>query len=345
MGYVRAVFFRRGGAPAGGRGAAGAGAGGTMGGDGIVHEMKLFAGNANPGLAREICTYLGVELGAAEIGRFSDGEILVRIRENTRGRDVFVIQPTSPPVNDNLMELLIMVDALRRASAHRITVVLPYYGYSRQDRKAEPRVPITAKLVANLVTAAGADRVLCTDLHAGQLQGYFDIPVDNLMASPVLLEYFRRKGLERPVIISPDAGGVERARNFAKRLDASLAIIDKRRLAPNVAEVMNIIGDVEGRTAVILDDMIDTAGTLVQAASAAKAKGAARVFAAATHAVLSGKARERILASPLEEVVVTNTVPHPEVAGSRITVLSVASLLGEGIRRIHENASVSSLFA
>jgi len=309
-----------------------------------VHELKLFAGNANPVLAREICAYLGIELGAAEVGRFSDGEIMIRIRENTRGSDVFVIQPTCPPVNDNLMELLIMVDALRRASADRITVVLPYYGYSRQDRKAEPRVPITAKLVANLITAAGADRVLCTDLHAGQLQGYFDIPVDNLMASPVLLEFFRRKGLDRPVVVSPDAGGVERARNFAKRLDASLAIIDKRRLAPNVAEIMNIIGDVQGRPAIILDDMIDTAGTLVQAASAVRANGASRVFAAASHAVLSGKARERIAASALEEVVVTNTIPQAESADSKITVLSVASLLGEGIRRIHENTSVSSLF-
>jgi ribose-phosphate pyrophosphokinase len=306
--------------------------------------MKLFAGNANPVLAREISAYLGVPLGAAEVGRFSDGKIMVRISENTRGRDVFVIQSTCPPVNDNLMELLIMVDALRRASADRITVVLPYYGYSRQDRKAEPRVPITAKLVANLITAAGADRALCTDLHAGQLQGYFDIPVDNLMASPVLLEYFRRKNLDRPVVVSPDAGGVERARNFAKRLDASLAIIDKRRLAPNVAEIMNIIGDVEDRPAIILDDMIDTAGTLAQAASAVQAKGASRVFAAASHAVLSGKARERIAASPLEEVVVTNTIPPADTAGGKIMVLSVASLLGEGIRRIHENTSVSSLF-
>jgi ribose-phosphate pyrophosphokinase len=309
-----------------------------------VHEMKIFAGNANPVLAGEICAYLGVSLGEAKVGRFSDGEVMVRINENTRGRDVFVIQSTCPPVNDNLMELLIMVDALRRASADRITVVLPYYGYSRQDRKAEPRVPITAKLVANLITAAGADRALCTDLHAGQLQGYFDIPVDNLMASPVLLECFRRKNLDRPVVVSPDAGGVERARNFAKRLDASLAIIDKRRLAPNVAEIMNIIGDVEGRPAIILDDMIDTAGTLVQAASAVMAKGASRVFAAATHAILSGQARERIAASPLEEVVVTNTIPPADAPGGKITVLSVASLLGEGIRRIHENNSVSSLF-
>jgi len=342
MGYVFAAFFRA--SPVAGGGVAHACRLALPGGDGNVPEMKLFAGNANPVLAREICAYLGVELGAAEVGRFSDGEIMVRIRENTRGRDVFVIQSTCPPVNDNLMELLIMVDALRRASADRITVVLPYYGYSRQDRKAEPRVPITAKLVANLITAAGADRVLCMDLHAGQIQGYFDIPVDNLMASPVLLEYFRHKNLVRPVVVSPDAGGVERARNFAKRLDASLAIIDKRRLAPNVAEIMNIIGDVEGQPAIILDDMIDTAGTLVQAANAVRAKGASRVFAAASHAILSGKARERIDASPLEEVVVTNTIPPAPATGDKITVLSVASLLGEGIRRIHENTSVSSLF-
>ena len=259
-----------------------------------MHEMKLFAGNANPVLAREISEYLGVPLGAAVVGRFSDGEIMVRISENIRGRDVFVIQSTCPPVNDNLMELLIMIDALRRASAYRITVVLPYYGYSRQDRKAEPRVPITAKLVANLITAAGADRVLSTDLHAGQLQGYFDIPVDNLMAAPVLLEYFRRKGLERPVVVSPDAGGVERARNFAKRLDASLAIIDKRRLAPNVAEIMNIIGDVEGRPAIILDDMIDTAGTLVQAASAVAPRAPRASSPRRPTRCSPGKALERI---------------------------------------------------
>jgi len=307
-------------------------------------ELKVFGGRAHPALTGEICRNLGREAGRVTLYNFSDGENYCQIEENVRGGDVFVVQPTCPPVNDNLMELLIMIDALRRASAFRITVVLPYYGYSRQDRKAEPRVPITAKLVANLVTAAGADRVLCTDLHAGQLQGYFDIPVDNLMASPVLLEYFRRKGLERPVVVSPDAGGVERARNFAKRLDASLAIIDKRRLAPNVAEIMTIIGDVEGRTAIILDDMIDTAGTLVQAANAVKAKGASRVLAAATHAVLSGKARERIANSALEEVVVTNTIPPDGLPGGTITVLSVANLLGEGIRRIHENASVSSLF-
>jgi ribose-phosphate pyrophosphokinase len=312
----------------------------------MQQEMKIFSGTSNPVLAREICDYLGEPLGSAEINRFSDGEIIFRIKENIRGRDVFVIQSTCPPVNDNIMELLIMVDALRRASAHRITVVLPYYGYSRQDRKSEPRVPITAKLIANLLTTAGVRRVLCTDLHAGQIQGYFDIPVDNLFASPVILDYFKQKRLERPVIISPDAGGVERARAFAKRLDASLAIIDKRRTGMNVTELMNIIGEVEGRNAIILDDMIDTAGTLIQAAEAVKLKGAACVMAAASHAVLSGKAKDRIRESSLEEVVVTNTIPQSDSAltGGKLTVLSVAGLLGEGIRRIHENSSVSSLF-
>ncbi len=311
----------------------------------MQHKMKIFSGNSNPGLAREISDYLGEPLCDAEISRFSDGESMFRINENIRGRDVFVIQSTCPPVNDNLMELLIMVDALRRASAHRITTILPYYGYARQDRKAQPRVPITAKLVANLLTTAGVDRVLCTDLHAGQIQGYFDIPVDNLFAAPVILEYLRSRKLHRPVIISPDAGGVERARAFAKRLNASLAIIDKRRTSPNVAQLMNIIGDVEGREAIILDDMIDTAGTLIQAAEAVKKKGAVRVMAAATHAVLSGKARERIRDSALEEVVVTNSIPlNGDDDTGKLTVLSLAGLLGESIRRIHENSSVSSLF-
>ena len=311
----------------------------------MQHKMKIFSGNSNPGLAREISDYLGEPLCDAESSRFSDGESMFRINENIRGRDVFVIQSTCPPVNDNLMELLIMVDALRRASAHRITTILPYYGYARQDRKAQPRVPITAKLVANLLTTAGVDRVLCTDLHAGQIQGYFDIPVDNLFAAPVILEYLRSRKLHRPVIISPDAGGVERARAFAKRLNASLAIIDKRRTSPNVAQLMNIIGDVKGREAIILDDMIDTAGTLIQAAEAVKKKGAVRVMAAATHAVLSGKARERIRDSALEEVVVTNSIPlNGDDDTGKLTVLSLAGLLGESIRRIHENSSVSSLF-
>jgi ribose-phosphate pyrophosphokinase len=309
----------------------------------MQHEMKIFSGTSNPELSREISEYLGAPICKAEVTRFSDGEIMYRINENIRGRDVFLIQSTCPPVNDNIMELLIMVDALRRASAHRITTVLPYYGYGRQDRKAEPRVPITAKLVANLLTTAGVSRVLCADLHAGQIQGYFDIPVDNLFAMPVLIEYFKHKKFSRPVVISPDAGGVERARAFAKRLDASLAIIDKRRTGANVTEIMHIIGDVEGREAIILDDMIDTAGTLIQAAEAVSKKGAASVMAAATHAVLSGKAKERIRDSSLQEVVVTNTIPHPASDG-KLTVLSLAGLLGEGIRRIHENSSVSSLF-
>lgn len=311
----------------------------------MQHAMKIFSGSSNPGLAAEICEYLDTPLGRADINRFADGEIMFHIQENVRGRDVFIIQSTSPPVNDNLCELLIMVDAFRRASARRITAVLPYYGYSRQDRKSEPRVPITAKLVANLMTTAGVDRVLCTDLHAGQIQGYFDIPVDNLFAAPVILEYFRSLKLQNLVIISPDAGGVERARAFAKRLDASLAIIDKRRTGMNVTQLMNIIGDVKDRTAVILDDMIDTAGTLIQAAEAVKNKGAEKVMAAATHAVLSGPAKERIRNSALEEVIVSNSVPHTDLGDdSRVTVLSLAELLGEGIRRIHENSSVSSLF-
>jgi ribose-phosphate pyrophosphokinase len=309
----------------------------------MLHEMKIFTGSSNPHLAQEICEYLGESLCSAEITRFSDGEIMFRINENIRGRDVFLIQSTCPPVNDNIMELLIMVDALRRASAHRITAILPYYGYSRQDRKAEPRVPISAKLFANLLTTAGVDRVLCTDLHAGQIQGYFDIPVDNIFAMPVLIEYFKTKNFSRPVVVSPDAGGVERARAFAKRLDASLAIIDKRRTGANITELMNIIGDVAGREAIILDDMIDTAGTLIQAAEAVSLQGASSVMAAATHAVLSGNAKERISQSSLQEVVVTNTIPHPPNDG-KLTVLSVAGLLGEGIRRIHSNSSVSSLF-
>ncbi len=312
----------------------------------MQHKMKIFSGNSNPGLAREISDYLGEPLCDAEISCFSDGESMFRINENIRGRDVFVIQSTCPPVNDNLMELLIMVDALRRASAHRITTILPYYGYARQDRKAQPRVPITAKLVANLLTTAGVDRVLCTDLHAGQIQGYFDIPVDNLFAAPVILEYLRSRKLHRPVIISPDAGGVERARAFAKRLNASLAIIDKRREKANVSEVMHIIGDVEGMDAILLDDMVDTAGTLTNAARALKANGARAVYAACTHAVLSGPAVARLVDSPLEELITTDTIPlSAEAAGSgKIRALTVAPLLAKAIRRVTECGSVSSLF-
>jgi ribose-phosphate pyrophosphokinase len=309
-------------------------------------EFKIFSGNSNPLLAAQICDYLKVPIGNAVVGAFSDGEVRVRINENIRGRDIFVIQSTCPPVNQNLMELLIIIDALRRASAERITAVLPYYGYARQDRKAEPRVPITAKLVADLITAAGATRVLTLDLHAGQIQGFFDIPVDNLFALPVLINYFKQKDLQDPVVVSPDAGGVERARALAKQLGSSLAIIDKRRTGVNEAEIMNIIGEVEGRDALIVDDMIDTAGTLAQAARAIKNKGALRVFASCTHPVFSGPALDRIRDSSLEEVVATNTIPLCDAARTmgKITELSVAPLLGEAIIRIHDDSSVSSLF-
>jgi ribose-phosphate pyrophosphokinase len=308
--------------------------------------MKLFTGNANIELARDIAAYLNCPLGDAYVATFSDGEINVKINENVRGADVFVVQPTSSPVNNHLMELLIMIDAFRRASARRITAVMPYYGYARQDRKAQPRVPITSRLVADLITTAGADRVLTIDLHAGQIQGFFDVPVDNLFATPVIFDYLKTKQLENPVIISPDAGGVERARAFGKRLGASIAIIDKRRSAPNVAEVMNIIGDVEGRDALLLDDMIDTAGTITQAVHALKAHGAKRVMAACSHAVLSGPAIKRINESELDEVVVTNTIAmdNKQKECPKLVVLTVAPLLGEAIRRIHEEASVSSLF-
>ncbi|HWS16149.1 MAG TPA: ribose-phosphate pyrophosphokinase, partial [Candidatus Methylomirabilis sp.] len=276
---------------------------------------------------------------------FSDGEVNVEIRDNVRGVDVFIIQPTSPPVNDHLMELLILMDGLKRASAKRVTAVLPYYGYARQDRKVLPRAPITAKLVADLLTAAGVSRLLTMDLHAGQIQGFFNIPVDHLYSAPVLLEHIKANYGDDIVIVSPDAGGVERARAFAKRLSASLAIIDKRRLAPNVAEVMNIIGEVEGKTAILLDDMVDTAGTLAQSADALRRKGAKHIYACATHAVLSGPAIERLEKSEIEELVVTNTIPlGPKAACKKIRVLSVAPLLGEAIKRIHFQDSVSSLF-
>ncbi len=310
-------------------------------------ELKLFSGNANPALAKEICQCLGVGLGEALVSEFSDGEIRVRIEENVRGADVFVVQSCCTPVNNSIMELLIMIDALKRSSAYRITAVIPYFGYARQDRKDQPRVPISAKLMADLITTAGADRVLTMDLHAGQIQGFFNIPVDHLYATPVLLDYITREGGPDLVVVSPDAGGVERARAFAKRLQASLAIIDKRREGPNNAQIMNIIGDVEGRNALLLDDMIDTAGTIVQGAQACAEKGARMVWAGCTHPVLSGPALERIQESCLTQVVVTNTIPlnGKDQRCPKLRVLSVAPLLGEAITRIHEEESVSSLFA
>ncbi|GAB4536526.1 MAG: ribose-phosphate pyrophosphokinase [Thermodesulfovibrionia bacterium] len=308
--------------------------------------IKLFTGNSNRRLAEEIAGYLGVPVGSATVSTFSDGEIMVQINENVRGSDVFLIQSTCHPVNNNLMELLLMLDAFKRASVGRITAVIPYYGYGRQDRKVLPRVPISAKLVADLITVAGTDRVLTVDLHVGQIQGFFNIPVDHLYAAPVLAEYIRERYANDTVIVSPDAGGVERARAFAKRLNTSLAIIDKRRERANVSEVMHVIGDVNGKDAILLDDMIDTAGTVTNAVSALKENGANRVIAACTHAVLSGPAIDRINSSGLEEVIVTNTIPmdSEQERCKRLTVLSVAPLLGEAIKRIHEETSVSSLF-
>lgn len=308
--------------------------------------IKVFSGNSNPGLAEKICGYLDVPLGRAQVKTFSDGEIAVEIDESVRGLHTFVVQPTCPPVNKNIMELLIMIDALRRASAERINAVIPYYGYARQDRKVAPRQPISAKLVANLIAVAGASRVLTMDLHAGQIQGFFDIPVDNLYASPILLDYLRKKFKDDLVLVSPDAGGVERARAFAKRLDATLAIIDKRREMANVTQVMHIVGHVKGKISVILDDMVDTAGTLAKAAEALKKHGAVAVYACCTHAVLSGNAVERIDNSPIEELIVTDTIPITQEGNNckKIKVLSVAELFGETIKRIHNNESVSSLF-
>jgi ribose-phosphate pyrophosphokinase len=311
-------------------------------------KIKIFSGNSNPDLALKICACLGVPLGAARVRRFSDGEVMVEIGENVRGRDVYVVQSTCAPTNDNLMELLVITDALKRASAATITAVIPYYGYARQDRKAAPRTPITAKLVADLITTAGVNRVVTVDLHAGQIQGFFNIPVDNLYAAPVILNYLKdRFSGEQVVMVSPDAGGTERARAFAKRLEYSLAVIDKRRTGPNVAEVMHLIGDVRDKIAIILDDMVDTAGTLTQAAKALKTNGAKAIYACATHGVLSGPAIERINASDIEEIVLTDTIPANtgDVATTKIRILSVADLLAEAIRRIHEDESVSSLFA
>ncbi|MGD0498544.1 MAG: ribose-phosphate pyrophosphokinase [Bryobacteraceae bacterium] len=309
-------------------------------------RLKIFSGNANTALAQEICEAHGVPLGKAMVKQFSDGEIYLQIKENVRGADVFIIQPTCTPVDRNLMELLLMMDALKRASAERITAVLPYYGYARQDRKDKPRVPVSARLVADLIEAAGADRVLTLDLHAAQIQGFFRVPVDHLFATPVLIEHFRAQNIDNLTVVSPDAGGVERARAFAKRMNCPLAIIDKRREEANVAEIMNVVGEVKGRHCLLVDDLIDTAGTLVKGAAAILAKGAASVSACATHAVLSGPAVSRIEASGLKEVVFTNSIPLSKAAKkcSRIKSLSVAKLLSEAIRSIHDETSVSVLF-
>jgi ribose-phosphate pyrophosphokinase len=312
----------------------------------MLDHLEIFSGKSNPSLAQEICGVLDMPLGKAHVEEFSDGETLVEIQENVRGKDVFVVQSTCTPVNNNVMELLIMVDALKRASAERITAVVPYYGYARQDRKVAPRVPITAKLVADLITSSGVDRILTIDLHAGQIQGFFNIPVDHLFATPIILDYIRKHFADDLVIVSPDAGGVERARAFAKRLGSSLAIIDKRRTDVNEARVMNIIGDIKGKPVILLDDMVDTAGTLTESISALLETGALSVSACATHPVLSGPAVQRINDSPLRELVVANTIPLREDAKSckKIKVLSIAPLLAEAIRRIHNNDSVSSLF-
>jgi ribose-phosphate pyrophosphokinase len=310
-------------------------------------ELKIFAGNSNPPLAEEISQYLNVPLGKAVVETFSDGESKIEIKENVRGADVFVLQSTSAPGNNNVMELLLMLDAFKRASAKRITAVIPYYGYARQDRKVVPRVPISAKLVADLITTAGASRMLTMDLHSGQIQGFFDIPVDNLYWTPVLLQHLKKRLNHNEVtIVSPDAGGVERARAIATRLDASLAIIDKRRTGPNVVAEMNIIGEVKDQIAILLDDMIDTAGTLAMAADALKHEGARRILGCCTHAVLSGPAIQRIEESALEELIVTNTIPLAGDAqrSGKIKVLSVAHLIGEAIRRTHDEESISSLF-
>jgi len=310
-----------------------------------VDKLRIFTGNANVGLAERISKFLNVKLGKAKVGSFSDGEVQVEIEESVRGMDTFVVQSTCPPVNHNLMELLIMIDALKRASADRITVVIPYYGYARQDRKVLPRTSISARLVANLITVAGASRILTMDLHTGQIQGFFDIPVDHLYALPVQLKYLKRIDGE-VVVVSPDAGGVERAREFGKRLNASLAIIDKRREKANISKVMHIIGNVKGKVAIILDDMIDTGGTIVKAAEAIMQNGANSVYACCSHPVLSGNAVEKIKNSSIKELIVTNTIPLAEEAKGlkKIKVLDVSPVLGEAIKRIHRDESVSSLF-
>ena len=310
-----------------------------------MNKLRIFSGNANVQLAKKICEFLDIELGRANVGKFSDGEIQVEIQESVRGMDIFVVQPTCPPVSRNIMELLIMLDALKRASADRISVVIPSYGYARQDRKVIPRTPISARLVANLITISGASRILAMDLHAGQIQGFFDIPVDHLYALPVQLKYIKKVEGE-VVIVSPDAGGVERARELGKRLNASLAIIDKRREKANVSKVMHIIGNVKKKVAIIIDDMIDTGGTIVKAAEAVMQNGATSVYACCTHPVLSGSAVEKISKSSIKELIVTNTIPLSEEAEKvgKIKVLDVSPILGEAIKRIHRDESVSSLF-
>jgi ribose-phosphate pyrophosphokinase len=311
----------------------------------LAEGLALFSGNANPELARAIARHLKIRLGDILVGRFSEGEVQVKINENIRGKDVFVIQPTCPPSNDTLVELLGMLDAIRRASAKRITAVVPYYGYARQDRKDQPRVPITAKLVANLITAAGADRVLTMDLHAGQIQGFFDIPLDHLYAVTVLEHDIRRKHFKRLVVVSPDVGGIKMARAYAKRLGAGLAIVDKRRDSPEATEVMHILGEVKGRTCLLVDDLVATGSSLVEAAHVLKRAGALDVYACATHPVLSGPVRERLTASPLKELIVTDTIPlTPKNRHPKVRVVSVAPLLAKAIKRIHEEQSISSLF-
>jgi ribose-phosphate pyrophosphokinase len=312
----------------------------------VDDKFKIFTGSASPELAKRICSYLGVDLGCAKLGRFSDGEMYFQVLENVRGADVFVVQPCSAPVDRHLLELLLMIDAFKRASAWRVTAVVPYYCYARQDRKDKPRVPISAKLVADLLETAGASRALTLDLHAPQIQGYFNVPVDHLYASPVLVDYFKHRNLPRVTVVSPDAGGVERARAFAKKLDAPLAIVDKRRVDVDVSEVMHLIGEVRGAPALIVDDIIDTAGTLVKTAEALLQEGATEVYAACTHPVLSGPAVDRLTRSSITEVVVTDSVPLCDAARklSKIKVLSVADLLARGIRSIHEETSISQLF-
>jgi ribose-phosphate pyrophosphokinase len=312
----------------------------------VDDKFKIFSGTANEALADEVCAFLGMTRGQALVTRFSDGEAYTQIQENVRGADVFVLQPTCRPVDEHLMELLLMIDALKRASARRITAVVPYYGYSRQDRKDKPRAPISAKVVADLLTTAGADRALIIDPHAPQIQGFFNIPVDHLFASPVLVDHFRKLNLPNLTVVSPDAGGVERARFFAKKMDSALAIVDKRRVEMNVAEVMHVIGDVNGRTCLVIDDLIDTAGTLVKTAAALMKNGASKVYACASHPVLSGDAVENISQSHFSEVVVTNTIPLSEAARKepKIRVLSIAGLIGRAIQSIHEETSVSKLF-